>query len=89
MHMVVDQVSVRMHPGEVVGFDEFRATHPAAAVAIDGYVDGPPRWDWEGPWGTLDHHDGVARLRTGASCEQAAAAVRLRSLGPDRRRPGA
>lgn len=75
--MAGERVSVCVHPGAVVDFDEFRATHAAAALALDGYVDGPPRWDWDGPWGTLDHHDGVERLRTGASCEQAAAAVRL------------
>jgi len=72
-----DRVRLEVHPGEVVGFDEFRATHQAAALALDGYVDGPPRWDWEGPWGNLDHHTGVERLRTGAACEQVAAAVRL------------
>ncbi len=82
-----DRVSVQVHPGRVVGFDEFRDSHPAAALAIDGYVDGPSRWDWDGPWGTLDHHAGVERLRTGASCEQTAAAVRLGlwdRLGPGR-----
>ena len=82
-----ERVAVRIHPGRVVGFDEFRASHPAAALALDGYVEGPSRWDWDGPWGTLDHHAGVERLRTGASCEQTAAAVRLGlwdRLGPDR-----
>ena len=81
-----DRVRVQVHPGVVVGFDEFRLTHPPAALALDGYVDGPSRWDWDGPWGTLDHHTGVERLRTGAACEQTSSAVQLGlwdRLGPD------
>jgi hypothetical protein len=82
-----DRVAVSVHPGRVLDFDRFRTSHPAAALALDGYVEGPSRWDWDGPWGTLDHHAGVERLRTGASCEQTAAAVRLGlwdRLGPGR-----
>jgi hypothetical protein len=69
-------LDVVVHPGEMVTFDDFRARHPAPAMALDGYVDGPPRWDASGPWCNLDHHAGVERLATAATCRQVASAVR-------------
>lgn len=70
------QVDVRVHAGRTLTFEEFRRRHPAPAIALDGYVDGPPQWDIAGPWGNLDHHDGVDRAATPATCQQAALAVR-------------
>jgi hypothetical protein len=69
-------VDVQMHAGRIVTFDEFRRLHAAPAIALDGYVDSPPRWDVAGPWGNLDHHAGVERLATPATCQQVALAIR-------------
>lgn len=69
-------VQVEMHAGASLTFEEFRRRHPAPAIALDGYVDGPPRWDGTGPWGNLDHHAGVERLATPATCQQVALATR-------------
>ncbi|MDQ3932155.1 MAG: hypothetical protein M3252_04870 [Actinomycetota bacterium] len=78
-------VLVECHPNEVVTWEEFKRL-PAPAVALDGYVEGPPR---QNPThASFDHHTGVDRLATRATCEQVALAIRFGPLqlieDPDR-----
>lgn len=67
-------IQLRVHPDETVDFDSFRQ-EPAPAVALDGYVSGPSRYDMTGPWINLNHHEGVDRFGTRATCEQVAVAA--------------
>lgn len=62
------------HPDETTSWEAFKRL-PAPAVALDGYVTGPTR---VGPThATFDHHTGVDRLATRATCEQIALALRF------------
>lgn len=63
-----------VHPRETISFDEFTGS-PAPAVALDGYVHGPSRWDRCGHY-NFNHHDGSDRFTTRATCEQVALALR-------------
>lgn len=67
---------VEPHPGEVVSFDDF-CRHPAPAVALDGYVSGPTRWDTGRMHVNFNHHEGTEASRTfvRATCEQVAFAL--------------
>lgn len=58
----------------------FIAQKPGYSVAIDGYVnDGPTEVhrSADGPRQNLNHHDGVYRLATLATCQQALMAIRM------------
>ncbi len=57
-------------------WDEFIATAPPYSIALDGRVNGGPRFDARGPWATFDHHSGVDRLATRATCAQVHMAIR-------------
>lgn len=58
------------HPGRSFSFEWLRA-QPAPAIALDGCVRGPTRWCPEGPYASMNHHEGVDRGSTRATCEQA------------------
>jgi hypothetical protein len=73
--LVVGPATVVVHPRRSVTFEEFRADVAAPAVAVDGYVTGPSRYDPAGPHATFDHHAGISRFATRATCEQVALAV--------------
>lgn len=45
------------------------------AVALDGYVAGGPRFDAQGPCVNFNHHEGVDRLATRATCGQVHMAI--------------
>ncbi len=51
--------------------------HPPFSVAIDGYVNDGPKFQEEGPRANFDHHHGVSRLETRATCAQVLMAVRM------------
>lgn len=73
------------HPHETTTWDRFREV-PAPAVALDGYVSGPTR---SSPThASFDHHVGVDRMATRATCEQVALSIRFGPLpllhDPDR-----
>lgn len=57
-------------------FEQFVKTAPPFSIALDGYLDAPPNFDPSGPFLNLDHHIGVSRLSTRATCGQALIAVR-------------
>ena len=71
-------VSIIMRPDvEPMSWDEFcRSTGPYA-IAVDGFVGEGPRYDPHGPRLNLNHHQGVDRLATRATCAQALIKVRM------------
>ncbi len=54
----------------------FKEVAPRYAIALDGFVSGPPEFDAHGPFLNLNHHDQVSRLDTRATCVQALLRVR-------------
>lgn len=76
---------IRCHPDQIFTWEEFKRL-PAPAVALDGFVEGPTR---QNPThASFDHHMGVDRMATRATCEQIALAIRFGPLevvsDPDR-----
>lgn len=63
-----------------MAWEEFRRTKGPRAIAIDGFVDGPPAFDPESVCANFDHHDGVYRPATRATCGQVYLAVRRKLL---------
>ena len=57
------------------GWEEFCATHGPYTIGLDGYVASGSRFDPAGPRLNLDHHTGVDRLATRATCAQVLLAV--------------
>lgn len=71
-------VTLVMRPEvEPVSWEEFCRTAPPFSIAIDGYVGEGPRYDPDGPRLNLNHHEGVDRLATRATCAQALIKVRM------------
>lgn len=50
---------------------------PRFSIALDGYVGAGPRFDPDGPYYNANHHEGVDRLATRATCVQVLMAIRL------------
>lgn len=70
-------ISLEMRPKDPpLAWDNFVSTAPAFSIALDGYVSGPPRFDQKGPHVSFNHHEGVSRLETRATCAQVLMAVR-------------
>lgn len=65
-----------VHPGEVVSWDEFKR-FPPYSIAMDGFCRGPPRSSPDGLRLNLNHHEGVDRVATRSSCDQALVNVKL------------
>ncbi len=51
-------------------WQEFRLTHPAGSIALDGYVGEGPAFDTNGPYLNANHHEGVDRLATLSTAQQ-------------------
>jgi hypothetical protein len=60
-----------------LSWDEFRATHPAGSIALDGYVGEGPKYDPTGPYDNLNHHEGVDRLATLSTAQQVLTKVKM------------
>lgn len=56
--------------------EEFCSTRPPFSIALDGYVNAPPFFEQIGPCVNFDHHVGVERLATRATCAQVLLAIR-------------
>lgn len=56
-------------------WQEFCTTHPPFSVALDGYLNHNPCFDETGPRVNFDHHQGVNRLCTRATCFQVYLAI--------------
>ncbi len=62
---------IRMiQPGRVLGWKEFCDTVPGNSIALDGIVSTGPMFDPRGPHINFNHHEGVDRLATRATCAQ-------------------
>jgi len=55
---------------------QFCAVTAPFAVALDGYVTGPPRFDPHGPRVNFNHHEECDRLATRSTCAQVLLAIR-------------
>lgn len=60
-----------------LSWDDFRRTHPAGSIALDGYVGEAPKFDREGPYYNANHHEGVNRQATFSTAQQVLSALRL------------
>ncbi len=60
-----------------LAWDDFRATHPAGSIALDGYVGEGPKHDPNGPYDNLNHHEGVDRLATLSTAQQVLNKVKM------------
>lgn len=62
---------------EPMAWDDFRVPARRFGIALDGFVKEGPRYDTDGPWLNLNHHEEVERLATRATCAQALMSVRM------------
>lgn len=65
-----------VQPGLTMSWQEFTRQVPAHSIALDGFVPEGPRFKSSGPWANFNHHEGVARLETRATCAQVLIALR-------------
>lgn len=73
----MNNLELCIRPGaEPVSWAEFRRSHPAGSIALDGYVRGASQFDPRGPWLNFDHHADVDRLSARATCAQVLLALR-------------
>lgn len=56
-------------------WDEFRAQMPARSIAIDGFVDHPPEYDFTSLHFNFDHHRGIPRTAMLCTAEQVREAI--------------
>lgn len=74
--VVLDRVHLHIDPAtNEMSWDTFVAEKPCFSIALDGYVPEAPRLDPRGPHLNLNHHEGVDRLATRATCSQVKMAV--------------
>ena len=59
-----------------MSWDVFCASRPNYSIALDGYVHGGPQFSLDGPMANFNHHEGVDRLSTRATCAQVLMAIR-------------
>ncbi len=59
-----------------MNWETFCLTKPAFSIALDGYVYGGPKFQKKGPYANFNHHEGVDRLSTRATCAQVLMAIR-------------
>jgi hypothetical protein len=60
----------------VMSWEQFCKTVPPFSIALDGFVGEGPKFDPKGPRVNLNHHEGVDRLGTRATCAQTLMAIR-------------
>ena len=56
---------------------QFCKKSPAYSIALDGFLNEGPKLDHKTPRANFDHHHGVSRLETRATCAQVLMAVRM------------
>ena len=61
-----------------LSWEQFLKTAPVNSIALDGYVVGPTHFhkNEKGVWANFNHHEGVDRLSTRATCAQTLLAIR-------------
>lgn len=73
----MSHITLHVQPGIVLTWKEFKKKAPRHSIAIDGYVDHPTIFDEANLIHNFDHHKGVNRLATRATCEQIRKAILL------------
>ena len=69
-------ITLHVEPRIVKTWDAFRIENPPYSIALDGYVYGRPEFDREGPYRNFNHHEGVDRSCTRATCAQVFVALK-------------
>jgi len=64
-------IDLIVEPRAVKTWEQFCRENPAYSIALDGYVTGAPKFDENGPYLNLNHHENVDRLATRSTCSQA------------------
>lgn len=70
IHLHIEPATIPMR------WKDFTSHKPKRSIALDGYVREGPRFNPSGPWGNFNHHDGVSRLETRATCAQVLISLR-------------
>ena len=71
-------INLNMRPDHTpLSWEQFCLSRPPFSAAIDGYVNAPPVVDLSGPFINMDHHVGVNRHATRATCAQALMKIRM------------
>ncbi len=60
-----------------MSWETFQATHPVGSIALDGYVDEEPKFEPNGPYENLNHHERVDRLATLSTAQQVLMKVKM------------
>lgn len=68
-------IKMVFEPRKTVIWADFSQNFPRHSIAVDGYCAGPPQFDARRCVLNINHHEGVDRLATRASCDQAFVAV--------------
>jgi hypothetical protein len=64
-----------------ISWGAFTTEYPGGSIALDGFVDGPPQFDPNGPYLNADHHKDVDRLSTLSSAQQIALKLQMKMAG--------
>ena len=67
---------LHVQPGEVMTWRQLKKEFPGNTIALDGFVGTGPKFDLKGPYANFNHHEGVSRLETRATCAQVLLALR-------------
>jgi hypothetical protein len=78
MEAILERAPVTVHvlPREQWTWDQFVDNAPAGSIALDGMVKGGPRFDETHTLANFDHHEGVVREATMATCMQVYMAIK-------------
>lgn len=60
-----------------LSWQEFIQTHPTGSIALDGYVEGAPQYEEDGPYLNVNHHENVDRLSTLSTAQQVLIKTRM------------
>lgn len=69
-------ITLNIEPTATLTWAQFKKMSGFFAIALDGIVKDGPRFEIEGPWQNFNHHEGVSRLETRATCAQVLLAIR-------------
>lgn len=69
-------MDLHIQSGLTMSWSEFTKQAPEQSIALDGFVPEGPRFNPRGPWANFNHHEGVSRLETRATCAQVLIALR-------------
>jgi hypothetical protein len=69
-------IELIVQPGVVISWENFRKEYPGNSIALDGFVKMGPKFARKGPHANFNHHEGVSRLETRATCAQVLLSLR-------------